>query len=261
MIDFDLHKTYYSQDRQVKIHVKAALAQGKLYAIYGKSGVGKTSLLRMLAGLMTPDKGTISIGDDKWLDTSNGLDVKTNKRNVGFLSQEYSLFPNMSVLKNIRYGLGHPYDEELFERIIEIADLHQLLERMPASLSGGQQQRVALARAIVRKPNLLLLDEPLSALDSAMRAKLQEEILAMQRVIKTTIIFVSHHLPEVFKMADEVLVLENGSIAQSGSPSQVFMNNDTTQLIGEVLSDTHEKDNKTMTLLIDGKVVGITLKD
>ncbi|UXX80861.1 ABC transporter ATP-binding protein [Reichenbachiella carrageenanivorans] len=261
MIDFDLHKTFSSKDRPIHIHVKAKLAQGKIYAIYGKSGVGKTSLLRMLAGLMKPDEGTINIGKDIWLNTSKSLDVKTNKRNVGFLSQEYSLFPNMSVLKNIRYGLSHPYDEELFTRIIEIADLHQLLDRRPASLSGGQQQRVALARAIVRKPNLLLLDEPLSALDSDMRVKLQEEILAMQRIIKTTVVFVSHHLPEVFKMADEVLILENGSITQRGTASQVFMNNTSTQLIGEVLSDKNEKNNQTMTLLIDGQVVGITLKD
>jgi len=125
------------------------------------------------------------------------------------------------------------------------------------SLSGGQQQRVALARAIARKPKLLLLDEPLSALDAAMRIKLQKEILAINSLIKTTIIIVSHHLPEVFKLADEVLVIENGKFTKKGTPAEIFTN-DNTNLVGEFLA---MKDDSTVSILVDGKIVSVNLPE
>ncbi|MEO9805798.1 MAG: ABC transporter ATP-binding protein [Reichenbachiella sp.] len=262
MITFDLHKTFVSHGKRVGIQLKAEWEQGKIMALYGKSGVGKSSLLRMLAGLMKPDSGVISIDHEIWYDSSKKINIKANKRNVGFLFQDYSLFPNMNILKNIRYGVEDKNDHELVERIIDIADLSDLLKRMPASLSGGQQQRVALARAIVRKPKLLLLDEPLSALDPEMRIKLQEEILAFQEIVNTSILFVSHDLPEVFKLSDEVLIMENGSFSQRGTASDIFVKGtQTIDTIGEVLAVTKTSDQTSMAIMIDGKVVSVNLPD
>ncbi|MDW3209130.1 MAG: ABC transporter ATP-binding protein [Reichenbachiella sp.] len=259
MIAFNLNKKFYSSHKEVDIRVNAQLEEGKITAIYGKSGAGKTSVLRMLAGLLKPDKGMITVGNDSWYDHKKNHQTKPNKRNIGMVFQDYALFPNMSVLKNIQYGLNSDRNEELVNRIIEISDLGNLLNRMPSQLSGGQQQRVALARAIVRKPRLLLLDEPLSALDTSMRTKLQEEILAMQNLIQTTIVLVSHHLPEVFKLADHVLVMDEGQLIQQGTPSEVFMNDGETQLTGELISSKKEGDQTILKLMVEGKVVSVQL--
>lgn len=261
MIDFNLHKKFHSSQKEVDIRVNAQLEEGKITAIYGKSGAGKTSILRMLAGLLKPDEGIITIGNEAWFDHQNKLSVPPNKRNIGMVFQDYALFPNMTVLKNIQFGLNSTGNEELVQRIIEISDLESLLDRMPSHLSGGQQQRVALARAIVRKPRLLLLDEPLSALDTSMRTKLQEEILTIQELIQTTIVMVSHHLPEVFKLADQVLLMEDGRLVQNGTPAEVFMSDSQTQLTGEFLSSKKEGDRTILKLMVDGKIVSIPMPD
>ncbi len=257
MIIFDLHKKFKRKGESFHLHLNAKCQQGKIIAIYGASGVGKSSLLRMLAGLTKPEKGIISVDKEIWFDSTTSKNIKSNKRSIGFLFQDYSLFPNMNVLKNILYGVDDKNDLDLINRIIEIGDLKNLLDRMPDSLSGGQQQRVALARAIARKPKLLLLDEPLSALDAAMRIKLQKEILAINSLIKTTIIIVSHHLPEVFKLADEVLVIENGKFTKKGTPAEIFTN-DNTNLVGEFLA---MKDDSTVSILVDGKIVSVNLPE
>lgn len=256
MIDFVLHKRFYSSGKEVDIKVDAQLEKGKITAIYGKSGAGKTSILRMLAGLLNPDKGKIMVENDIWYDHQKKHYLKPNKRNIGMVFQDYALFPNMNVLNNIRYGMTGSEDE-LLHRILEISDLESLLDRMPSHLSGGQQQRVALARAIVRKPKLLLLDEPLSALDTNMRSKLQEEILAIQDLIQTTIVMVSHHLPEVFKLADHVLVMEDGQFTQRGTPSEVFLGDSHTQLSGEYISSAKKEGHTILKLMVDGKVVSV----
>ncbi|WP_422360296.1 ABC transporter ATP-binding protein [Reichenbachiella sp.] len=259
MIDFNLHKKFHSSQKEVDIRVSAQLAAGKITAIYGKSGAGKTSILRMLAGLLRPDEGKITVGNDSWFDYQNKLSVPPNQRNIGMVFQDYALFPNMTVLKNIQFGLNGTGNDDLVQRIIEISDLGSLLDRMPSHLSGGQQQRVALARAIVRKPRLLLLDEPLSALDTSMRTKLQEEILTIQELIQTTIVIVSHNLPEVFKLADHVLVMKDGQFIQRGTPAEVFMNDSQTQLAGDYLSSKKEGDRTILKIMVDGKVVSVQM--
>lgn len=258
MIKFNLHKTFKSHGKDVSIRLDASCEQGKIYAVYGSSGAGKSSLLRMLAGLLDPDNGNIEVEGEEWYNSERKKNIKANRRNIGFLFQDYSLFPNMSVLKNILYGVDGGDDKELINRIIEIGDLKDLLNRKPETLSGGQQQRVALARAIARKPKLLLLDEPLSALDAGMRIKLQKEILSINSVIKTTIIFVSHDIPEVFKLADEVLVIENGVFTKKGTPSEIFVN-EKTDLMGEFISVNEEGTKKTIRILVEGKIVSVDL--
>jgi len=258
MIKFDLHKEFKVKGESFRLQLNAECEQGKIIAVYGSSGVGKSSLLRMLAGLTNPDKGSISVGEETWFNSSEKKNVKANKRSIGFLFQDYSLFPNMTVLKNILYGVDDKHDQELINRIIEISDLKELLDRKPGNLSGGQQQRVALARAIARKPKLLLLDEPLSALDAEMRMKLQKEILAINSIIKTTIIIVSHNLPEVFKLADEVLLIENGVFTKKGTPSEIFTN-EKTDLMGEFISAKEDENTKTLRIMVEGKIVTVNL--
>ena len=258
MIKFDLHKQFKSHGSIINIDLEGECEEGKIIAVYGKSGVGKSSLLRMLSGLTEPDNGEIRVGSELWYDSNSKINLKTNKRSTGFLFQDYSLFPNINVMKNILYGVEGNPDQDLIDRIVEIGDLKELLDRKPETLSGGQQQRVALARAIVRKPKLLLLDEPLSALDGEMRLKLQNEILAINKVIKTTILFVSHDLPEVFKLADEVMVIENGTFVKKGSPSEVF-SSEKVDLMGEVISVDEHDNNKSLRILVDGKIIGVNL--
>jgi molybdate transport system ATP-binding protein len=261
MIQINLHKSFVERGKPIDLHLQAEWEQGKLIAIYGNSGAGKTSLLRMLSGLLVPDSGSLQVGDETWYNSATGINKKVNKRSIGYLFQDYSLFPNMNVLSNIQYALDKGESNDLVDRIVEIADLGKLLDRMPQTLSGGQQQRVALARAIVRKPKLLLLDEPLSALDLDMRNKLQKEILAIKDLIDTTIVFVSHHLPEVFKLADKVMVIEDGTFIKSGSSKEMLasMYQEETDTIGEVLSRQENETSTVLRVLVDGKIVGIEL--
>ncbi|MGL1888756.1 MAG: ATP-binding cassette domain-containing protein [Reichenbachiella sp.] len=261
MISFELHKSFLSQGKEIELNLSADWSENQIIAIFGKSGVGKSSLLRMLAGLMQPDQGHIKLGDHTWYDSSERLHIKSNKRPIGFLPQDYSLFPNMDVLKNIKYGLKDKNDLTLVNQMIDIAGLGDLLQRMPANLSGGQQQRVALVRALVRKPKLLLLDEPLSALDNEMRIKLQEAILTLKNIVSTTIVFVSHHLPEVFKLADQVMVIEEGVFTKQGTPSEVFfsMEHEPNTMTGEVLAVENHDNIQSMKVLVDGKIVLIQL--
>lgn len=195
---------------------------GALTAIFGPSGAGKTTVLRMIAGLLTPDEGQIMVGDEVWFDSKKGIDIVPQRRSVGFVFQENSLFPNMTVRENILYALPQGNREGLIDELIGAADLKGLLERYPSQLSGGQQQRAALVRALMRHPRVLLLDEPLSSLDGAMRSGLQDCMMNIQRKTGVTTLMVSHELGEVFKMSDEVIVLKEGSIQASGDPRAVF---------------------------------------
>ena len=257
MINFELYKKFSSADKKVDIEVKAQLEEGKITAIYGKSGAGKTSILRMIAGLIKPDKGELKLTDDIWFHHDKRIHVKTNKRSIGMVFQDFALFPNLTVIENIKYGIGSNENDELLTRVLQVSELSDLLDRYPKSLSGGQQQRVALARAIIRKPKLLLLDEPLSALDTNMRIKLQNEILALQEIIPTTIVLVSHHIPEVYKLADYVIALEDGKISKQGTPDEVFDVDLNSDLIGEYISSDSQDESETIKILVEGKIVSV----
>ncbi|MFV0244250.1 MAG: ABC transporter ATP-binding protein [Qingshengfaniella sp.] len=194
---------------------------GGFFALLGPSGSGKTTLLRTIAGFIFPDSGTIRIGG------TPVERVPVEKRDIGMMFQNYALFPNMSIADNIGFGLRVrklPRAEER-RRVGEALDLVQLtgLEtRRPHQLSGGQRQRVALARAIVTRPRVLLLDEPLSALDKALRVDMQTELKRIQREIGITTIFVTHDQEEALTLADQIGILRDGRMVQSGPPRQVY---------------------------------------
>lgn len=222
MIHIDVKKKLNGASGDLHLHFKADIQAGELVALYGPTGSGKSSILRMMAGLMRPDDGIIQSGTRCWFDATSGLCVRPQDRNIGMVFQDYSLFPNMTVRENLSFALGKGDDPAIVEELLEVAELGHLRDQRPLLLSGGQRQRVALARALVRRPAILLLDEPLSALDKAMREKLQEAILHFHQRMNLTTILVSHDFPEILKMSRRVLVLENGVVVGDCSPQQLL---------------------------------------
>ena len=202
-------------------NVTLDVAQGKFVCFLGPSGCGKTTLLRVIAGLEDADEGTIQLGGED-LTT-----VPTRARNFGVVFQSYSLFPNMSAARNVGYGLEcRRWDKaRIASRVDEMLDLVHLADhrvKLPAQMSGGQQQRIALARALAPDPSLLLLDEPLSALDAKVREDLRVEIRSLQQRLNLTTIMVTHDQEEALAMADVIVVMNKGAIEQIGSPRELY---------------------------------------
>ncbi len=219
------------------LDIDVQIEEGAFVAISGPSGSGKTTLLRLIAGL-EKGKGFIKIKNSIWLDTANGLYLPPQQRKVGYVFQNYALFPNMTVQQNLRFALEKNQVPAIVTELVDTMELGELVNRYPQQLSGGQQQRVALARALVRKPPILLLDEPLSALDEGLRNHLQDYILKTHQKYQLTTLLASHDTREISKMADKVLVLEAGKIIGWGSPQEVLKNTIATnslQLEGEVM--------------------------
>ena len=209
----------------INLDVNTTLKKGDLTVLFGKSGAGKSTILKMIAGLMEPSNGRIIINDEIWFDKNIKINLTPQKRKVGFVFQVYALFPNMSVKENLEYALDDKKKKSKVDEILEITELTALAKEKPQTLSGGQSQRVALARALVREPKILLLDEPLSALDFAMRTKLQDELIRIQQYFKLSTILVSHDISEVYKLANYVLELEEGQIKKQGTASEIFGGN------------------------------------
>ncbi|WP_418640735.1 ATP-binding cassette domain-containing protein [Sulfurimonas sp. ST-27] len=223
MIHIDVTKTLHGAQGVMPLHVKLNIKEGEFVAISGKSGSGKTTLLRILAGLEEA-KGSITVQNSVWLDAKGALSVQ--KRAIGFVFQEYALFENMSVEKNLLFVNN---DKKLAEHLLELSELSSLKERYPNSLSGGQKQRVSICRALMKKPKILLLDEPLSALDPAMRTKLQNELLVLHKEFGTTTIMVSHDPSEIYRLASRVIILQNGKIINDGAPKEVLLKTQGSQ--------------------------------
>ncbi len=201
--------------------VGACFADGRLTSLLGPSGSGKTTLLRIVAGFVAPDAGKVRIGGELVTDTP------VWRRNIGMVFQSYALFPHMNVTENIAFGLhrrgvrGAAAERDV-QRALATVRLEGFERRRPKQLSGGQQQRVALARAIVTRPRVLLLDEPLSALDRRLRQEMQVELRRIQREVGLTTIFVTHDQEEALTLSDEVAILDAGRIVQSGAPAEVY---------------------------------------
>ena len=200
------------------------IPKGQLVTVYGESGAGKTSILRMLAGLLQPEKGFIEVNGKVWLDTEKGLNLKPQQRKVGYVFQDYALFPNMTVKENLLFALKKQQDKKRVAELLELVELGDLRDRNPATLSGGQQQRVALARALVQEPEILLLDEPLSALDQSMRVRLQDYILKVHQTYGLTTLLVSHDVSEILRMSERMFVLKGGRIVKEGTPDVILSN-------------------------------------
>lgn len=223
MIEIDIDKKLHGSNGEMLLDVDLAINEGDFLALAGESGSGKTTLLRILAGL-EPSKGTIKVGDEVWQDEKTSL--ATQKRDIGFVFQDYALFPNMTVLENLLFVNK---DKQLAVQLLGITELCELQDRLPNTLSGGQKQRVSLCRAMMNRPKLLLMDEPLSALDPSMRTKLQNEILTLHKEFGTTTIMVSHDPSEIYRLANRVAVLDQGHIVNEGTPKEVLLKTSGSQ--------------------------------
>jgi molybdate transport system ATP-binding protein len=196
-------------------------------AIFGPSGSGKTSVVNAVAGLSRPDKGRISVDGVLLFDSATGVNLPPQKRRIGYVFQDARLFPHMTVLRNLRYGGQH--DEE---HVIKVLGLRDLLQRMPAGLSGGERQRVALGRALMCDPQLLLMDEPLAALDVARKAEILPYIERLRDSVRIPILYVSHDMSEVARLATTLVVLDGGRVAVDGPVGHVLSHPDAVPLIG-----------------------------
>ncbi|MBB5022269.1 ABC transporter ATP-binding protein [Desulfurispira natronophila] len=222
MININVTKRLHTADGPMELEFQATVEDGQFVTLFGPSGAGKTTLLRMVAGLTTPDEGTIQVNGQTWFDSNRKTNLTPRQRSIGMVFQDYALFPHMSVAQNIGAALPRTKRQSVVRELLEVAGLLELASRKPDQLSGGQRQRVALARALALQPSLLLLDEPLSALDLQMRLKLQEELLSLHRRYQPTTLLVSHDMSEVFRLSNQVFVLELGQVVRSGSPADVF---------------------------------------
>ncbi len=241
MIEIRIKKQLIVASGPTELEVDLQIPRGELLALTGPSGAGKTTLLRIVAGLLRPEQGFIQCEGVSWLDTRKRYALRPQDRNVGLVFQDYALFPNMTVRGNLCYALQRGESRRLVDELMATTELTALAGRYPHQLSGGQQQRVALARALVRRPRLLLLDEPLSALDFPMRRRLQDYLREVHQQYELTTILVSHSKEEVKRLADRVIRMEEGKIIEPEAPSSARPN-DRLILRGTVRWVTRKKD-------------------
>jgi molybdate transport system ATP-binding protein len=258
MIFINITKRLGSADGPIDGHFELEISDSEFITLYGPSGTGKTTLLRMIAGLETPDSGTIRVDDDIWFDSTKKINLPAQKRSIGFVFQDYALFPTMSVRENLLFAASTHTSKDFINELLELTELKNLSNRLPNALSGGQKQRVALARALVRKPKILLLDEPLSALDSVMRLKLQDELALIHTRLGVTTLLVSHDIAETVKLSNRLAQIEAGKIIRIAKPLELFSTHALSgklQLVGEILSIEYDSPIYVITLLVGYSVV------
>ena len=228
--------------------VDLEIAEGEFFTLLGPSGSGKTTLLRLIAGFERPDSGTIELGG------ANVTRQPPYARDVNTVFQDYALFPHLTVIDNVEYGLkirkvAKPERRRRAEKVLDMVRLSGLEQRKPIQLSGGQRQRVALARAIVNEPEVLLLDEPLGALDLKLRQEMQTELKRIQREVGITFVYVTHDQEEALTMSDRLAVVRNGQIEQIGTPIEVYERPATEFVAGFIgISNLIERDGHRLTV-------------
>jgi molybdate transport system ATP-binding protein len=264
MIEINIEKILHSASGEMQLDVQLEIKNGEMVTLFGASGAGKTSILRILSGLMRADRSKIKVNDIVWDDSGKRIHLPPQARNTGFVFQDYALFPNMSVEENLQYAVPRNKDPKIVQELLEMMELGQLAPKNIGFLSGGQKQRVAIARALASSPKLLLLDEPLAALDHELRVGLQEQILRIHRFYKITTILVSHDLAEIFRMSDKVYFLEEGKIKKSGSPDEVFNPGNMQgkfQITGKIVSILRSEIQIVILVMTGGSMMKIRLDE
>lgn len=227
-LSVDIYKSFKDFTLNVSFEVKK-----DILGILGASGSGKSMTLRCIAGLVTPDRGRIVLNGRELFNSEKGINLPVQERGLGFLFQNYALFPNLTVRENIAFGLRKLPKKEQNRRIedkLKMMRLESLQDRYPHQLSGGQQQRTALARALVTEPECLLLDEPFSALDNHIRNQLEKELLDTLATFSGVTVFVTHNLEECYRVSKDILVMEKGRVSTFGSREDIFLHPPNTQV-------------------------------
>ncbi|MGH2327091.1 sulfate/molybdate ABC transporter ATP-binding protein [Campylobacter taeniopygiae] len=257
MLKIDLKYQVNTKNFEFKTHID----QGKITAIFGESGAGKTTLLKIIAGLIKPNCGYLEVDNEIWFDHKKNINLNIQKRKIGFMFQDYALFPNMNVKENLSYANKN---EKKINEFLELMNLKELAKAYPKELSGGQAQRVALARALIREPKILLLDEPLSALDFKMRMNLQDELAKILHHFKITTLFVSHDITEIYKLSHKIIEIQNGKIIKNLIKNEFFTQANLSAKLrfSATLLEIKKSDILIIfTLLLNQNIVKITLSE
>ena len=258
LLQLDVRRSLTGPAGRFALQAALRVERGTFLMLTGPSGAGKTTLMRLIAGFDRPDSGVVRFGEQVWSSTASGAFLPVRKRPIGFVFQDYALFPNMTVSGNVEYALGRRADRGEALRLLELVRLAGLADSRPACLSGGQKQRLALIRALARRPEVLMLDEPLSALDPELRRELQDEVRRLHRDFGTTTFMVSHDRAEIARMADRVVRLEAGRVVFDGAPACAFpATGEGLKLRATLLS--RPTPSGQATICLDGRVVTVTL--
>jgi molybdate transport system ATP-binding protein len=210
-------------------------APGGITALFGRSGAGKTTVINAIAGLLTPDRGRIAVNGEVLLDTESRINVPAHRRRVGYVFQDARLFPHLTVRQNLLFGRwfsGAPRDGDALERIVGLLGIEELLDRRPATLSGGERQRVAIGRALLSQPRILLMDEPLAALDEARKSEILPYLERLRDTFDLPILYVSHAVAEVARLATTIVALSEGRVVRQGPAAEVLADPDAFPLLG-----------------------------
>ncbi|KAJ9873356.1 sulfate/molybdate ABC transporter ATP-binding protein [Campylobacter jejuni] len=261
MIRIDISHPMNTAKGRLDLNFKKDIESGKITALFGESGAGKTTLLKIIAGLIRPEFGCIEVDNELWFDSSKNFSLALQKRKIGFVFQDYALFPNMNVKENIAYATS---SKAKVSELLALMGLENLAKIYPKHLSGGQAQRVALARALAREPKILLLDEPLSALDFKMRANLQDELAKILEYFKISTLLVSHDLAEIYKLSHRILELKNGKIIKDFPKNEFFTHSSISaklRLSATLLEIKKSDILVVLTLLLNQDIIKITLSE
>lgn len=262
MLEIDISKTLTAANGSMKLEVSLEIPRSSRVAVYGESGAGKTSLLRIISGLMKPDSGIIKFEGRTWTDIAEKKFESPRKRSVGYVFQDYALFPNMSVVKNLEFARKKGDRSDIVKRMVEIFELDKLSDQRPGKLSGGQQQRVALARSLIQNPDILLLDEPLSALDYQLRRRIQEYIKVAHRELGFTMFLVTHDQAEILHLADWLVWLKNGKVDTQGKPGDILATQNVSgkfRMTGEIIRIYHEEVIDIVEVLVGEDVIQVVV--
>jgi len=258
MIKLNIKKELHGSMGKMLLEVDLKINSKEFITLSGVSGSGKTTILRILAGLEEAN-GEIIVDNEIWL--NDKIKKPIQKRDIGFVFQDYVLFPNLSVIENLLYVTK---DKKLAEELLDLTHMLKLRNRYPNSLSGGQKQRVSLCRALMKRPKILLLDEPLSALDPQMRVKLQNDILMLHKEFNITSIMVSHDPSEMYKLASRVLIMSNGKIVEDGKAKNILLKTKGSQKFsfeGELLDITKVDVINVAIIAIGQQIVEVVISE